>query len=102
MPVPYAYIQSQYIEEYTKLLERNEKLKEELTETKKLLALATDDIHELLCDKESLENNGQSCNICSYIENCPCCTRCDIRPELRQWRYIKEVKKLLPEYTEKG
>lgn len=67
----------------------------ELKEAKRLLKLAVEDIHELLCDKKNLDGNGQSCNICSYIEWCPCCKECTIREDLRNWRYADEAKKLL-------
>lgn len=67
---------------------------------KQLLKSAVEDIHELLCDKKNLDGNGQSCNICSYIEWCPCCKECTIREDLRNWRYSDEVEKLLNYPTE--
>lgn len=69
----------------------------ELCEAKRLLKVAVEDIHELLCDRENLGGIGQSCNICSYIDNCPCCNRCDIIPELRTWRYADEALALIGE-----
>lgn len=66
-----------------------------LRETKRLLKVAIEDIHELLCDKKNLDGNGQSCNICSYIEWCPCCKECTIRADLRNWRYADEALKLI-------
>lgn len=77
--------------------EKGELLKksEQIAEYKRLLKLAVEDIHELLCDKKNLDGNGQSCNICSYIEWCPCCKECTIREDLRNWRYADEAKKLL-------
>ena len=70
-------------------------LMDELKEAKRLLKVAVEDIHELLCDKKNLDGNGQSCNICSYIEWCPCCKECTIREDLRNWRYADEALKLL-------
>lgn len=70
-------------------------LEEQLEKAKELLKAAVEDIHELLCDKKNLDGNGQSCNICSYIEWCPCCKECTIREDLRNWRYIDEALKLL-------
>lgn len=67
----------------------------ELCEAKRLLKVAVEDIHELLCDKKNLDGNGQSCNICSYIEWCPCCKECTIREDLRNWRYVDEALKLI-------
>lgn len=73
----------------------------ELAEAKRLLKLAVDDIHELLCDREDVSHGkGQICNICSYIELCNCCQRCTIRKDLRNWRYSDEVEKLLNNSTE--
>lgn len=69
----------------------------ELCEAKRLLKAAVEDIHELLCDKKDLGGNGQSCNICSYIEQCPCCKECTIREDLRNWRYADEALKLIGE-----
>ena len=66
-----------------------------IAEYKRLLKAAVEDIHELLCDKKNLDGNGQSCNICSYIEWCPCCKECTIREDLRNWRYADEALKLL-------
>jgi len=77
--------------------EKGELLKksEQIEEYKRLLKLAVEDIHELLRDKRNLDGNGQSCNICSYIEWCPCCKECTIREDLRNWRYAAEALKLL-------
>lgn len=69
----------------------------EREEYKRLLKAAVEDIHELLCDKKNLDGNGQSCNICSYIEWCPCCKECTIREDLRNWRYADEALKLIGE-----
>lgn len=69
----------------------------ELKEAKRLLKAAVEDIHELLCDRKNLDGIGQSCNLCSHIDNCNCCTRCDIIPELRTWRYANEALKLIGE-----
>ena len=69
----------------------------ELSEAKRLLKAAVEDIHELLCDKKNLDGNGQSCNICSYIEHCPCCEECTIREDLRNWRYTDAAIKLIGE-----
>jgi hypothetical protein len=66
-----------------------------LKEAKRLLKDAVEDIHELLCNKKNLDGNGQSCNICSYTEWCPCCKECTIREDLRNWRYADEALKLL-------
>lgn len=79
--------------------EKGELLKksEQVAEYKRLLKAAVEDIHELLCDKKNLDGNGQSCNICSYIEWCPCCKECTIRENLRNWRYADEAEKLLKE-----
>lgn len=73
----------------------------ELCEAKRLLKVAVEDIHELLCDKKNLDGNGQSCNICSYIEHCSCCKECTIREDLRNWRYADEVLKLIGEDGDK-
>ena len=70
---------------------------EQIAEYKQLLKLAVEDIHELLCDRKELDGIGQSCNLCSYIDNCSCCNRCDIIPELRTWRYADEALKLIGE-----
>lgn len=70
-------------------------LMDELKEAKRLLKAAVEDIHELLCDKKNLDENGQSCNICSYIEWCPCCKECTIREDLRNWRYEEAALKLI-------
>lgn len=81
-----------------RLIKSNDKLRKRLkrmAEYKRLLKAAVEDIHELLCDKKNLDGNGQSCNICSYIEWCPCCKECTIRGDLRNWRYADEAKKLL-------
>lgn len=72
----------------------------ELKEAKRLLKAAVDDTHELLCDKKILDGNGQSCNICSYIEWCPCCKKCTIKEGLRNWRYADEALKLIGEQTD--
>lgn len=69
----------------------------ELCEAKRLLKAAVEDIHELLCDKKNLGGNGQSCNICSHIEHCPCCGECTVREDLRNWRYADEALKLIEE-----
>ena len=69
----------------------------ELCEAKRLLKAAVEDIHELLCDKKNLDGNGQGCNICSYIEHCPCCKECTIREDLRNWRYADEALELIGE-----
>ena len=69
----------------------------ELCEAKRLLKAAVKDIHELLCDKKNLDGNGQSCNICSYIEWCPCCKECTIREDLRNWRYADVAIELIGE-----
>ena len=69
----------------------------ELCEAKRLLKAAVEDIHELLCDKKNLGGNGQSCNICSYIEWCPCCEECTIREDLRNWRYADVAIELIGE-----
>ena len=69
----------------------------ELCEAKRLLKAAVEDIHELLCDKKNLGGNGQSCNICSYIERCSCCEECTIREDLRNWRYADEALELIDE-----
>ena len=69
----------------------------ELCEAKRLLKAAIEDIHELLCDKKNLDGNGQSCNICSYIEQCPCCKECTIREDLRNWRYADKALELIGE-----
>lgn len=68
---------------------------EKYDKAKELLKQAVEDIHELLCDRGNLDGIGQSCNVCSYIDNCPCCNRCDIIPELRTWRYADEALKLI-------
>lgn len=68
---------------------------DELRQAKELLKAAVEDIHELLCDRKNLDGIGQSCNVCSYIDNCPCCNRCDIIPELRTWRYADEALALI-------
>lgn len=73
----------------------NDQLTSQLAEAKWLLKSAVEDIHELLCDKKNLDGNGQSCNICSYIEWCPCCKECTIREDLRNWRYADEALKLI-------
>ena len=67
----------------------------QIAEYKRLLKAAVEDIHELLCDKKNLDGNGQSCNICSYIEWCHCCKECTIREDLRNWRYADEALKLI-------
>ena len=72
-----------------------EQLISEKAEYKRLLKIAVEDIHELLCDRNNLGGIGQSCNVCSYIDNCPCCNWCDIIPELRTWRYTDEALKLI-------
>lgn len=79
--------------------EKGELLKksEQIAEYKRLLKSAVEDIHELLRDKRNLDGNGQSCNICSYIEWCPCCKECTIREDLRNWRYADEALKLIEE-----
>lgn len=69
----------------------------ELCEAKRLLKVAVEDIHELLCDKKNLGGNGQSCNICSYIEQCSCCEECTIREDLRNWRYADVAIELIGE-----
>ena len=69
----------------------------ELCEAKRLLKAAVEDIHELLCDKDNLDGNGQSCNICSYIERCSCCEECTIREDLRNWRYADVAIELIGE-----
>lgn len=81
-----------------RLIKSNDKLRKKLkqiAEYKRLLKTAVEDIHELLCDKKNLDGNGQSCNICSYIEWCPCCKECAIREDLRNWRYADEALKLI-------
>ena len=70
-------------------------LENENRELKRVLKAAVKDIHELLCDKKNLDGNGQSCNICSYVEWCPCCKECTIREDLRNWRYAGEALKLI-------
>jgi len=77
------------------VLDSCEQLISEKAEYKRLLKAAVEDIHELLCDKKNLDGNGQSCNICSYIEWCPCCKECTIREDLRNWRYADEALKLI-------
>lgn len=72
-------------------------LEEQLEKAKRLLKVAVEDIHELLCDRKDLDGIGQSCNICGYIDDCPCCKRCDIIDELRVWRYADEALKLIGE-----
>ena len=69
----------------------------ELCQAKRLLKAAVEDIHELLCDKKNLGGNGQSCNICSYIEQCSCCEECTIREDLRNWRYADVAVELIGE-----
>ena len=69
----------------------------ELKEAKRLLKAAVEDIHELLCDRKNLDGIGQSCNVCSDIDNCLCWNRCDIIPELRTWRYADEALALIGE-----
>ena len=69
----------------------------ELCKAKRLLKAAVEDIHELLCDKKNLGGNGQSCNICSYIEQCSCCKECIIREDLRNWRYADVAIELIGE-----
>lgn len=73
-------------------------LSKKYNEAIRLLKLAVEDIHELLCDKEDVsQGKGQACNICSYIEWCNCCERCTIRDDLKMWRHSNEVEKLLKE-----
>ena len=72
----------------------NARLEKLYQKAKQLLKAAVEDIHELLCDKKNLDGNEQSCNICSYIDWCPCCKECTIREDLRNWRYADEVLKL--------
>lgn len=65
-------------------------------EAVRLLKLAVDDIHELLCDREDVSGGkGQTCNICSYIEWCNCCQTCTVIDELKNWRYADEAIALL-------
>lgn len=68
---------------------------DENAKMKELLKAAVEDIHELLCDKKNLDGNEQSCNICSYIEWCPCCKKCIIREDKRNWRYADEALALI-------
>lgn len=85
------------LRENTVLREKQESDDRQIAEYKRLLKAAVEDIHELLRDKRNLDGNGQSCNICSYIEWCPCCKECTIREDLRSWRYADEALALIGE-----
>lgn len=74
------------------------KLMSKLEEAKRLLKLAVDDVHELLCDRDDVSRGkGQACRTCSHIMHCSCCEQCTVKEELRHWRYADEAEKLIKE-----
>lgn len=94
----------QIIADNLQLVEWLRELKElskQMGDYKRLLKLAVDDIHELLCDREDI-SGGRSqaaCNICSHIGHCNCYRMCAVVDELKNWRYADEALKLIGDDT---